>query len=81
MESTKEPSEEHLKELAKYQFRKCPGCGNRTINVHTFVEFTFLGEWTTPQFKVVCAKCQAHTKLWNTEEEAVAAWNLKPEEE
>ena len=53
------------------KLKPCPFCGSELI----LIERTYGGTW------VCCEGCYTETKLYNTEEEAIEAWNRRVTDE
>lgn len=67
--------------MTEPDFRPCPGCESTTqIHLVPCIIYYSLKAFSM-QYKVKCFYCEAHTKLYDTEAEAISAWNLEPEEE
>lgn len=67
------PIIEETKEQAGDGLLPCPFCGGEAE-----ADFRFVGTGENTNFFIDCKKCGAESSLFDTEGEAIAAWNTRP---
>ena len=59
------------------ELKPCPFCGSENVSTNTVEPPPGFGELIPIRYGVFCSTCFGGNRYYNTEQEAIAAWNRR----